>query len=249
MRIGSAFVLTLHVEAPSGQVRDTRQLRLASIEEAPVAAPRLVDALWSGTALTKTRQVSNLVGQETRKYDKVHGEFLYGAGVLGLYAAGSDTGVQPGLDLQTGYESERFGVGADLRFGLGSDGHEGQTADYFALGVGGRYFLSSGNVGPFVGGGVTWSNLEVYDGEWSDEAAFQGDGSGIGLYGEVGLQLLRLHASRLTFDLRFETPLYLLEQDTYAYSGSVDANGEPVVSSQPGKKFVVPVMVGLSYTL
>jgi len=76
-----------------------------------------------------------------------------------------------------------------------------------------------------------------------------GDGSGIGLYGEVGLQLLRLHPSRVTFELRFETPLYQLEEDRYTYSGAVDASGEAVGPSEPERKYVVPVMVGLSYTL
>jgi hypothetical protein len=248
LRLGNAVILTLQVEAPIGTIRDGRQLRLASIEELPVAAPRLVDALWRGVPVTSTQKVSNLVGEETREYQKKPGEFLWGGGLMGVYGAGSSVGVQPGIDIRAGYETEKYGIGLDLRFGTGSDDHDDKSMDYVAFGIGGRYFLSDGNIGPFFGGGLTWSGIDVRSDDLGN--GYGVSGSGMGAYGEVGVEFLRLHSSRLTFDLRFETPFYQLETDRYSYNSYYDAATDSYVNEAPSddKKYVVPIMAGLTYT-
>ena len=248
LRLGNSVILTLQVEAPIGTIRDGRQLRLATIEELPVAAPRLVDALWRGVPVTSTQKVSNLVGEETREYQKKPGEFLWGGGLMGVVGVGSGAGMQPGIDLRAGYETERYGIGLDLRFGAGSDGNDDKRMDYVAFGIGGRYFLSDGNTGPFVGGGLTWSGIEVRGDDLGN--GYGVSGSGMGAYGEAGVEFLRLHSSRLTFDVRFETPFYQLKAEQYAYGSYYDAATDSYVNEAPSddKKYVVPIMAGLTYT-
>lgn len=244
MSLGRAVVLTVQVESPVGTVRDSRQLRLSGIEEVAVAGPRLVDSLIFGTPVVATQRTDNLVGEETREYKKKQGEFLYGGGLMGVLVAGSKLGLEPGLDFRAGYESSRFGIGADVRVGTGSDSYGREGADYGALGVGGRCFLSDTDASFFVGGGLTWSAIDVRSEELEEGRNLEG--SGLGAYGEAGLALLRTHSSRLTFDLRFETPFYELEGEEAAWSSEYDAPD----TSQPAAEahYVVPVMGGLSYT-
>jgi hypothetical protein len=247
LRLGQSVIMTVHVEAPVGTIRDSRQLQLASIEEVPVAAPRLVEALWLGAPVASTRGVATLVGQETREYKKEHGEFLYGGGLAGMVLAGSGAAVLPGIDLRAGYESERFGIGLGFRFGSQGDYNAERSANYSGFSVGGRYFLSDGNTGAFVGGGLTYSSIELDRNEPDRYESL--DGSGIGAYGEVGVELLRLHSSRLAFDLRFETPFYQLAEN--GYSPTVYDSATDSYVSQPRsdeKSYVVPIMVGLAYT-
>ncbi len=247
LRLGQSVIMTVHAEAPVGTVRDSRQLQLSSIEEVPVAAPRLVEALWLGAPVASTRGVANLVGEETREYKKQHGEFLYGGGLVGMVLAGSEAGVQPGIDLRAGYESERFGIGLGFRFGTQDDYNAERSAGYGAFNVGGRYFLSDGNTGAFVGGGLAYSSIEVSRNELDRYESL--DGSGIGAYGEVGVELLRLHSSRLAFDLRFETPFYQLEHDSYPSSVYDPATDSYVTQPRNDEKsYVVPIMAGLAYT-
>ncbi len=249
LRLGQAVVLTVHVESPLGTVRDSRQLQLASPEEVVVAAPRVVEALFQGVQVTSTQRVSNLVGEETREYNKKPGEFLYGGGLVGTYVAGSSVGVQPGLDLRAGYETDRLGIGLGFRTSGGSDYGDDGSASHVAFNVGGRYFLSDADTGMFVGGGLAWSGLEVRQ-EYNqiDHSGGSFEGSGIGAYGEVGVELLRLHSSRLTFDLRFETPFYRLEQNGYYYDYDAPADSyvEPVRLDD--WTYAVPITTGVSYT-
>ncbi len=247
LRLGQSIIMTVHVEAPVGTIRDSRQLQLASIEEVPVAAPRLVEALWLGAPVASTRGVANLVGEETREYKKQHGEFLYGGGLVGMVLAGAGTGVQPGLDLRAGYESERYGIGLGFRFNMDDSHNRERSAGYGAFHLGGRYFLSDGNTSAFVGGGLAYTNMDVTRDE--PERYESLEGSGLSAYGEVGVELLRLHSSRLAFDLRFETPFYMLKNDTYP-SVQYDPATDSYVTQTPTEEssYVVPIMAGLAYT-
>ena len=245
LTLGSSKIVSLTMESPPGQARDSRSLRMRTIEEVPVAAPRLVDALLNGTSVESTQKVDNLVASETRRYRKKSGEFKVGGGVIGTALAGSGGGIQPGFSLRADYETPSYGVGADLRYASGGDNYEGDGGSYAALSVGGRYFLMDGDVAPFVGTGLSWSGIDVRSTDLEPNRPYSGGGSGVGVYGEVGLEVLRLHSSRLALDLRAEAPLYQMTEESYpVYNQESGSYSEPQKTSH----YVVPITFGLVYT-
>ena len=142
---------------------------------------------------------------------------------------------------------DRYGIGLGFRFNMDDSHNRERSAGYGAFHLGGRYFLSDGNTSAFVGGGLAYTNMDVTRDE--PERYESLEGSGLSAYGEVGVELLRLHSSRLAFDLRFETPFYMLKNDTYP-SVQYDPATDSYVTQTPTEEssYVVPIMAGLAYT-
>lgn len=234
-RLGDGLILTLSRLGASGRVERSERLQIADLRDTPVAARRLATAIHTGRPVAETARVDNLVESETRAYEKVHGELFWGVGILGGYIPQSDTGVAYGFTLTAFYEAPRWSVGSDLRFlfaeGDGrrieddyDDYYDSTSAFAFAWAVGGRWFLTDTDVSPFLGGGLSLHGLDV------DGTSFNGNGFGLGAYASAGLELLRLHGSRLTVDARVDLPFYLADD----YTG---ADG----------RYVTPVSLGVTY--
>ena len=240
MKLGEKVFLTVHVEAPVGSVRDSRQISLASIEELPIATPRIVKALFAATTISDTQTISTLVGEENREYKKRHGEYLFGGGLVGSMFLGMGARIVPALDLRVGYETEQLGIGLGTRISLDNSRYDEDSTELFTFQVGARYFLSNENTSLFFGGGLAYASMEARkDGEYYE-------GGGLGAYGEVGVELLRLYSSRLTFDLQVFAPTFPLKTGEY-FSGWDPETG--VYTPQPEKSmYAVPVLVGVSYS-
>jgi hypothetical protein len=210
--LGSSVILQVGYESPIGRRIDGRTLQLSGIEEVTVAAPRLADSLVRGTPMGDTAKVDNLVGQETRTYSKEYGEVLFGIGLLG-FALPGDTWSGYGMYGRLHYEAARYAFGLDLRLGGSSDG--AGDAALGGISLGGRYFFSEANVTPFAGGGAGILWLGVYR-EYDDGVAGgerELDGSGLAGFGEVGIEFMRLHSSRVDILVRVDAPLFDLEGD------------------------------------
>ena len=225
-RLGRSVLVTVSYEAPLGHPVRSRRMTLASLEEITVAAPRLATAVVLDQPLEDTQHVDNLVGEETREYKKKPGEFLWGIGLLGASVPTGDLYMAPGFELTGFYETPRFGFGFSGRFG-GADRDDSEYS-FASLSLGARYFMSEGDFSPFVGGGVELLYLNVN----------QADGGGLGAYGEVGVEMLRLHGSRFTASLRVEAPFFGLEGTRY------DGYGP---TPDPIQRYDVPITLGLGY--
>lgn len=207
-KLGSVYILSLTAERPAGVVHDSRQVQLSSIEEVPVAAPRLAESLLRGTTLQQTQKVDNVVGAEARLPKKQTGTVRGGIGVFGMLPPLGEAGTPAaGMSLPLMYETTSAAVGVDLR--LASGGPSGMRIAMFSTSLGGRYYLSDTAVSPFVGGGLGLTYLKLR----SDASRFNGDKTGIGAYAEVGLEVLRTHKSQLAIKLGIDLPFYAIDND------------------------------------
>jgi hypothetical protein len=205
-KLGSATFLG--VRDASGQAR---RLQIAGLEEVPVAAPRLAQALAQGSSVKSTVDVENVVEDDQRVPKKIKGEALAGIGLGGMHVFGTEQLAMPVFNLRGAYETVDFAVVADLRAGKSSasESSGGQEVTALAVGGGARYFFTHTDVSPFAGGGLSYSALD-YSRDWS------GTRDGIGAYAEAGLEALRTHKGHLAFDMRLDVPFYNVRLSRYA---------------------------------
>lgn len=220
--LGALVFVQVIFESPIGTPVQSRSLQLNGIEEVSVAAPRIADSIVHGTPLEKTAKVTNLVGEDTRVYQKKYGETMFAFGVLG-YALPDGTLAGYGVFGRLYYEAERYAVGLDLR--LGTSGTSDGDSSLIGLSVGARYFLNADDISPFVGGGagILWiGQKRSYGGNTSnqtsgsypeDDYRTQLRGSGLAAFGEAGVEFLRMHKTRLDVLLRADAPFFDMEGD------------------------------------
>jgi hypothetical protein len=219
--LGHVVVLTVAREgATPGSSVDSRQLRLQNIEEIPVAAPRVAEALVRGMPVEETQKVDNLVGEETRVPRSKGGHVRFAMGLMGVTPP-LDKGLtpSPGVILDLHYETPngRFELGGDVRFGGGpnDDGTIAAVNGFFEFSMGGRYYTSDTDFSPYVGGGFAWSyfNLTL------PEGAFSNDHSGLGAYVGTGFEVLRTHSTHLALGARLDLPFYAFQSPQYSQTG------------------------------
>lgn len=220
--LGQTIFLSLSHERNSSLVYES-QLTLREIEEVPVAAPRLAEAVVTQKSVSRTASVDSLVGEETRRYGKKYGEFFFDFGILGLAVPNTDVIGAAGFTFGGAFETEDFAVLSDFRFAGGEPSDD--EASFVAVGVGGRYYLSESNWAPFLTGGLTFTSVSVSragksDDDWGESHQQSGLGSWVG----IGVQALRHYRSRLTLDVRADLPFFEL-----------------------GGEHFVPITVGLTY--
>jgi hypothetical protein len=219
--LGRIVVLTVTKEGEtSGSALDSRQLRLQNVEEIPVAAPRVAEALVRGTPIDETQKVDNLVGEETRVPRSKGGHVKFAMGLMGVTPP-LDKGLtpSPGMILDLHYETAngRLELGGDMRFGGGPNDNGTMAAvnGFFELSMGGRYYTSDTDFSPYVGGGFAWSyfNLTLPDGAYSN------DHSGLGAYVGTGFEVMRTHSAHLALGARLDLPFYAFQAPQYGQAG------------------------------
>ncbi len=214
------------------------RLQANGFGEVPVVAERLAESLVRDVPIAETATVQTLVGEETRQYDKLPGEFLWGVGLAGASMPGTGSTVAPGLELRGAYQTGRFEANTTLRFAL-SWGDESLT--YFTGGVGGRYHFLDTNLSPFVGTGLNWLAFDVSDyGDESSGSSVSGDG--FAAHVELGVEMLRFHDSRLAASFRAELPFFTADEATWSYGDDYE------YQSEDSARYVVPVGLSLTYS-
>jgi hypothetical protein len=207
-----------------------RQVRLASIEEAFDAAGRLAVALDSEETVESTATMETLIAD-----DMATDISLWAFGLVAAGAPGENVTPAPGFLLGWHYETPRFGIFADFLFA--NNDSEDSRFQYGTLTIGGKYFLTDKAVAPWISGGAS-----MLFGTRSNE--FTQEGSGIGVFGAVGLEVLRFNRNRLAIELRLSLPFSKLSHyDDYYYDDFDDFfNGGPV-----SDRYVAPMSLSISY--
>ena len=227
-RLGEKIIVRLSHENPIGTIIIERQIVLANIEEMIPAAPRLVDALVHNKPINATVDMETVTEQEARELRKISGESLWTMGIFGRFIPGTDVSAEPGLEFGWSYQTPSYAVGTEFRYsGPDDDDDATNTIAFFAWSIGGRYFFNKRNISPYVGGGLAvvdasyktkvrkreiirpsffdkeeeWRYYDDYESE---------DDSGLGAYGVVGIEALRLTGSRLKLELRLDRPFFNL---------------------------------------
>jgi hypothetical protein len=235
-RLGSQLVVRITFEAPLGTVKRSRRITVNGAEQVPVIAPRIARAIVLDQSLESTQQVDNLIGEETRKYEKKQGEFLWGLGILGASAPTEKRWMSPGAEFMGYYETPSYGFGFSLRSSFEAGEKSVRTA---SANVGGRYFLSPTDTSLFVGGGLGIGYIEIET--EADSSGASMSGSGLGVFGEVGVELMRLHSSRMIVGLRADAPFYSVKPKWYGYEGSGEEKPESY------SRWVMPVTLSATY--
>ena len=233
-RLGEKIIVRLSHENPIGTIISERQLTLANIEEMIPAAPRLVDALVHDKPIDATVDMETVTEQEARELRKISGESLWNMGIFGTFIPGTDVAAEPGMEFGWSYQTPSYAVGTDFRYsGPDDDDDASKTIRVFAWSIGGRYFFNKRNISPYVGGGLAvvdasyktkvrkrernWPSFIGEDEEWFGDEWGEyyddyesEDDSGLGAYGIVGIEALRLTESRLKLELRVDRPFFAL---------------------------------------
>jgi len=237
--LGSKIFLTVTHEATGGGTLGRGSIDVTTIEEVPVAAPRLAAMVLEKKTAEQTATVSSLVGDETREYKKMGGETLWGIGFSGIAVPGSDVFPGIGLVFRGAFETQDFSVLGDLRITGGDKTGVPDRATLFSANINGRYFFLNGGWTPYVGGGLGWSALDLRVGE------FESSDSGMAGNVEVGFEFLRFYKSRLHVDARVDLPFFQLQQPegtTWDWR-----TGEDRVTTKAQKKYFTPITFGITY--
>ena len=227
-RLGEKIIVRLRHENPIGTIIAEQQLTLANIEEMIPAAPRLVDALVHNKPIDDTVDMETVVEQEARELRKISGESLWHMGILGTFIPGTDVAAEPGFEFGWSYQAPSYAVRTEFRYsGPDDDDDASKTISFFAWSIGGHYFFNKRNISPYVGGGLAIVDASYKtkvtrtelirpafldrEAKWREYDDYESeDDSGLGAYGVVGIELLRLTQSRLNLELRIDRPLFRL---------------------------------------
>ncbi len=223
-KLGSTVILSVTREGDRpGTVAASRELRLQSLEEVSVAAPRVAAALVHDTPLTETETTENLVGEETREPKSKPGTVHAALGLIGLLPPlGQGLSPAAGVSLDVHYEARRIELGAGLRGGGSASSSTDPSMGYFQATLGGRYFFVDTDVAPYVGGGLQWMFLSLN----VPSESFSANNGGLGGYVDGGVEILRTHHTHLAVGGRLDLPFFALNNS----QGGVSGNGQTVTS-------------------
>ena len=207
-KLGSATFLGVRDAAG-----ETRRLQISGLEEVPLAAGRLADAMAQHASVKSTLDVENVVEDDQRVARKIRGDALAGIGLGGMHVPGESALAMPVFNLRGAYETVNLAVAADLRVGKSTAESTQQEVTALSIGGGVRYFFLRTDVTPFAGGGLSYTALD-YNYDW------RGSANGIGAYAEAGVEALRTHKGHLNLDMRLEVPFYDVRLSRYSATGS-----------------------------
>jgi hypothetical protein len=245
-KLGSSLILSVALEGDTfGGTADTRELRLGSIDDVPGAAPRIAGAIVHGTVIEDDAPAApppEAPHPPATPSAKVH----FALGMVGQFPP-LDRSATPaaGADLELHAELSSFEIVTDIRFG--GDDSDGSVGIVFVeFSMGGRYFTSDADFSPFIGGGFAWSYLDLTDHVHND---FDGSHTGLGAYGEMGIEIGRTRHTHLAIGARLDLPFYSLNNnfdDIQAPTVGLDTTTSPPLVI--GKLYYAPMSLEIRVT-
>lgn len=204
--LGRLIFLQVSFRSAGGAQQRSESVQVNAIEEVPVAARRLAEAMLLRKRVSTTAEIDNLVGEDGRRFVKRRGETLLALGVLGFVAPGVETGGGFGAFGRIHFETASFGAIIEARL-AGSGARNGDNV-LGGLAVGGRWFWFPTNLTPFLGAGagIAWLSSE-------DDRGAKVYGSGFVTFAELGLEFMRFYSSRIDVFLRLDVPTFELKGD------------------------------------
>lgn len=199
-KLGSQLLVVVTSRATG----EERRLLLQGVEEVPVGAERIARAFAEHEAVAATVGPERVTGAESlppRARTTVPGVYL---GTTGMTAAGAGGGaLSSGFDIAILMQLRQVSLVFEGR--AGGIGSADDKLGYASLGAGARYTFGSGDIAPFVGGGLGFAYFQANRGD--DEAL---SGSGLDAYTEVGISFFRSSHAGLMVSLRADLPTFSL---------------------------------------
>lgn len=212
---------------------ESATLQLASLDELPLAAPRLASSVVRGQSPAASQRYDNLVDEDARDPRKKPSEGFWTGSLFVGAMAGHAAFVNGG---GAGYrrEGRDLALVLDMRFAWENEQRETRT-DLFGLSLGGRALFGDRDIAPFAGGGLGYL--------WTDMSSptANHEGSSVAPYVEGGVTFGRLSKFRLDLVVRADLPLQTAESRTYAVNAS---SGLP--ATKRDKTYLAPLTVGLT---
>jgi hypothetical protein len=97
---------------------------------------------------------------------------------------------------------------------------------FFMAELNGRYFFTNTDASPYIGGGMAWDYLNL-----TLPGTFSGQNTGLGVFGEAGVEVLRTYHTHLSFGVRVDLPFFSLSQDDNCPEVSTVTNGVTTFST------------------
>jgi hypothetical protein len=236
--LGSLLIVSVDREGEApGSVADSRTMTLHGIEEIRIAAPRLAESLVKGTPIASTQTVDNVVTEEGRTPVTRPGKMDVGFGIAGALTPYDGIGLAPALVGDLHYGMSQLEISGSLRLSApsswssaGPSDNHSPTGGFAALSIGGRYYTSDKEISPYFGGGLAYSYFRL-----ALPNGFDGNASGLGVYLDAGVEILRTHRSHLALGARFDLPFFALN----------DGSPQPSATGAhpPGTMYFAPLSV------
>ena len=209
--LGTKLIVNVAVvETGRGSILNSQRMAVMSVEELDAVATRIATAMAQGTTTNQAAELGTITSLEVkpeRRREPARGTSMRVGAIVPLgangYAGNPGGGVL--FDLSYWFETKNFAI--EPRVGVRFDGSSG-VAEYVdvPLDLGAFYLFSTGDVAPFIGGGLgaryLWekrpmtvtvgdvlpasADLVVKDSVW-----------GFGAYARVGIMLLRTYTVRI----------------------------------------------------
>ena len=218
---------------------------LDAIEEVTTAASRVAEAVVGRHSLPSTQRVDNLLESETRVPLSKKGSVRWALGVNGFTPLGHG-GSGAGFSIGLTYVTPAVSVPAEMRFGWGDEGSR-RDAAFFALSIGGRRFFSKTDVSPFAGAGLSMLRVSASQGSYDAPGHFEGERFGAAPYLEAGVEMLRLHRTRLALVARVDVPMGPLRSPAYSYY-YYGTGGRGSATEPARTRYVAPTTLGVTVT-
>ena len=198
-RLGEKIVMRLSYENPIGSIIIERQIVLTNIVEMIPAAPRLVAALIHDKSINDTLDMETVTEQEA----------IWGIGIFSTFIPDTDIAAEPGYEFGLSRETPSYAVGYEFRLSLSDEDEEYRNSFLFITSsIGRRYFFNKRNISPYAGGGLAFVIADY----WDRDSYSDSEGNfGLGVYGVVGVEALRLTKYRLKLELRIDRSLFTFE--------------------------------------
>jgi hypothetical protein len=212
-KLGGRTLVTL--AARSGNEYNEVRTFIVGLDEIDVAGPRLAQSLTEGKTLEQTRTADNVISNEQRAPKQMGGAMMATMSMFGTSSVGTTSEASAGFGLGLGYRSGHFGLAAEGRAGgIGSGENKLVNA---SLDMGGRLYLSEGEISPFVAAGFEVSYLKRTATDQTEIRALAG--SGAGSFAMLGVEALRAHHMGIVVAGRLDIPFYNVEGDRYPERG------------------------------
>lgn len=221
-RLGTRVPLSLEEVDAQGNLKGSVSHTAATLEECDVVVVRLVEALVNRKTMEETARIATVTAAESRPYQKKPGERFWVLGLPMPLFSGAGSGSQSGFSVGWMHEAEHFAVGFQL---LGTTNKDQRIS---AITLDTTWIPMTGEVSPTFGLGFGYLNTE--------------NANGVGLKLMAGLELFRLHGTRVKAGFELCVPMFDNSkiENTYTYSYTY-----PYTSTYSSRKVTGPSSYGI----